>query len=103
LANDEPAIETTRLHLARLALSQLVKIRGVTIEAIEAAVLLGASLWCGHYRCGSAVSYYHGGRFKEPYFSCAWHRELEPQYILFTPPDWSRDDGGHPGYDWGPV
>ncbi|KKN06337.1 hypothetical protein LCGC14_1078330 [marine sediment metagenome] len=34
MANDEPAIETTRLHLARLALSQLVKIRGVTSGAL---------------------------------------------------------------------
>lgn len=48
MANDQPAIETTRLHLARLALSQLARIRGVTGDTLlgntNACISLSACL-----------------------------------------------------------
>ena len=75
----------------------------MTMQALEAAARLGAHFWCGHYRCGSGISYQRGGRYKAPYFSCFWHREVEPQYVLTVEPDWSRDDGGLPNFKWGDV
>lgn len=76
---------------------------GLSFAELEVMSRLGASLWCGHYRCGSRALFNTGGRIAPAYFYCLWHRELEPRHVILVEPDWKRDDGGLPNYDWGPT